>query len=125
MGTVSDGVANAFLDALARNIPYSNPAFYLQLHVGAPGSAGTSNPASNTTRMQATFGTAAAARAISNTTAPTWTSVPTLESYTHVSAWSASSGGNYLGQDDLSSPAPVNPGDNFVIPIGDLDLTIT
>jgi hypothetical protein len=54
-----------------------------------------------------------------------WTSVPNAETYTHVSLWSASSGGNFKGSDDLSSSATVAIGDTFQIPIGDLDGGLT
>jgi hypothetical protein len=97
---------------------------WVQLHLGDPGSAGTSNPAANTTRMQATFGTGATGRAISNTAAIEWTSVPNSETYTHVSLWDASSSGNFLGRDDLSSSAAVEASDTFRIPVGDLDLSV-
>jgi len=123
MGAFSDAVWNGWLDALARAASYSNPAIYVKLHIGDPGAAGTANPAANTTRQQATFGAASSGRAISNTALVEWTSVPNAETYTHVSLWSASSAGNYLGSDDLSSPAAVAVGDAFRIPVGDLDLT--
>lgn len=125
MGTFSDAVANSWLDALARGTPYDNDEVWLKLHLGDPGSAGTANPAVETTRKQATFGSAAASRAISNTVAAEWTNVSTTETYTWVSMWSASSGGTFLGRDDLSSPAAVEAGDTFRVPIGDLDLTVT
>lgn len=125
MGTFSDAVANSWLDALARGTPYDNDEVWVKLHLGDPGSAGTANPAVEATRKQATFGSAAASRAISNTAAVEWTNVSTTETYTWVSFWSASSGGTFLGRDDLSSPAPVEAGDTFRIPIGDLDLSIT
>lgn len=125
MGTFSDLVANSFLDAVARNVSYAEAAVWVKLHLGDPGSAGTTNAAVETTRKQATFGSAASGRAISNTVAVEWTNVSTNETYTHVSLWDAESGGNFLGRDDLSSPAPVEAGDTFRIPIGDLDLTFT
>ena len=125
MGTFSDTVANSWLDALARNTSYANATVYVKLHLGDPGSAGTTSPAVETTRQQATFGSAAASRAISNTVAIEWTNVSTTETYTWVSLWTASSGGTFLGRDDLSSSAAVTAGDTFRIPIGDLDLTIT
>lgn len=125
MGTFSDAVANAFLDAFARNVSYANPAVWVKLHLGDPGSAGTSNAAAETTRKQGTFGSAASGRAISNTVAVEWTNVSTTETYTHVSFWDASTGGTFLGRDDLSSSAAVTAGDTFRIPIGDLDLTFT
>lgn len=125
MGTFSDGVANGWLDALARGVLYDNDEVWVKLHLGDPGSAGTANAAAETTRKQVTFGSAAASRAISNTAAVEWTNVSTTETYTHVSLWSASAAGNFLARDDLSSPAAVTAGDTFRIPIGDLDLTVT
>jgi hypothetical protein len=125
MGTIAVGERNKMLDALCRNVSYANAAVWVKLHLGAPGAAGTSNPAAETTRQQATFGTAASAGAISNTAVVEWTNVSTTETYSHISLWSASTGGTFLGDDDLSSTAPVTAGDTFRLPIGDLDVTIT
>lgn len=125
MGTFSDTAANDFLNAVARNTAMQYAAVYVKLHIGDPGTAGTSNPAANTTRQQATFGSAASGRAISNTAVIEWLSVPNTETYTHISLWTASSGGTFIGRDDLSSSAPVTAGDTFRIPVGDLDLTFT
>ena len=109
----------------ARNTSYANAAVWVQLHLGDPGSAGTSNPAAETDRVQATFGSAASGRAISNTAVIEWLAVSNSETYTWVSLWTASTSGTFLGRDDLSSSAAVTAGDTFRIPIGDLDLTIT
>ena len=126
MGSISEGERNKMLDAWAGRTTYTaNAAVYLKLHTGDPGAAGTSNAAANTTRQAVTFGSAAASGAISNTAAVEWTSVSTTETYTHISAWTASSGGTFLGSDDLSSSAAVTAGDTFRIPVGDLDITIT
>lgn len=125
MGTFSDTVANGILDAIARNVSFAAPAVWVKLHTGDPGSAGTSNAAAETTRKQATFGSAASGRAISNTAIVEWTNVSTTETYTHVSLWDASTAGTFLGRDDLSSAAPVNAGDTFRLPVGELDLTFT
>jgi hypothetical protein len=125
MGTVSDLVANSFLDALCRNTSYAEAAIWVKLHLGDPGSAGTNNPAAETTRQQATFGVGASGRAISNTAAVEWANVSNTETYTWVSLWDANAAGNFLGSDELSSAAPVTAGDTFRIPTGDLDLTIT
>lgn len=125
MGTLAVGVRNSMLDALCRGVVFDNDEVWVQLHLGDPGAAGTSNPAAETTRKQATFGAGAATGAISNTAAVEWTNVSTSETYTHVSLWSASTAGTFLGSDDLSSPAAVTAGDTFRIPTGDLDLNIT
>lgn len=123
MGTFSDTVANAWLDTL-RNVAAQYAAVYVKLHTGDPGSAGTANAAAETTRQQATL-SAASGRAMTNSAAIEWTNVSTTETYTHVSLWTASSAGTFLGRDDLSSSAAVTAGDTFRIPTGDLDLTIT
>jgi hypothetical protein len=125
MGTFSDLVANSVLDAIARNTSYAEAAVWVKLHLGDPGSAGTTNAAANTTRKQATFGSAAASRAIANTVAVEWTNVPNTETYSHISLWDDETAGNFLGRDDLSATAAVTAGDTFRIPIGDLDLTFT
>jgi hypothetical protein len=124
MGTFSDLVANAWLDAVGNATSYSEAAVWVKLHTGDPGSAGTSNAATETTRQQASF-SAAASRAMTNDAAIEWTNVSTTETYTWISLWDASTGGNFLGRDDLSSSAAVTAGDTFRIPIGDLDLTVT
>lgn len=124
MGSFADTVRNAWLNAFARATSYSNAEVWVKLHIGDPGVAGTSNPAANTTRKQGTFGSVAASGAISNTAMLEWTAVPNTETYTHISLWTASSGGTFLGSDDLSASAAVVAGDTFRIPVGDLDLTI-
>ena len=125
MGTFSDLVANSGSTRSAAPPPTAEAAVWVQLHLGDPGSAGTANPAANTSRQQATFGSAATGRAISNTAVIEWASVSNTETYTWISLWDASTTGNFLGRDDLSSSAAVTAGDTFRIPIGDLDLTVT
>lgn len=122
---LSTTVRNSYLDALCRNTSYAVAAVYVQLHTGDPGSAGTSNIASETTRKQVTFGSAASGGAISNTADIAWTSVAATETYAYISLWTAASSGTYLGSAALTQSKAVNSGDNFTIPTGDLDLTIT
>jgi hypothetical protein len=125
MGTLAVATRNSMLDALARNVSYANAAVWVKLHLGDPGAAGTSNPAVETTRQQATCGAGAASGTISNTVAIEWLNVSTSETYSHISLWTASTSGTFLGSDDLSSSAAVTAGDTFRIPIGDFDLSIT
>jgi len=124
MGTFSDLVANAWLDALGNATSYSEAAVWVQLHTGDPGSAGTSNVAAETDRMQASFA-AAASRAMTTDAAVEWAPVGATETLTWISLWDASTSGNFLGRDDLSSSAPVTAGDTFRLPTGDLDMSIT
>lgn len=125
MGTFAAATRNAWLNGFARNASYANAEVWVKLHTGDPGSAGTDNAATETTRKQATFGDAASGGAITNTVALEWEDVSTTEEYTHVSLWTASAAGTFLGSDDLSASASVNAGDTFRIPIGDLDLAIS
>lgn len=126
MGTIATLQADKMLDAyVGRTTFTAQAAFYIKLHTGDPGAAGTSNAATETTRQAATFGAAASGGAISNTAAVEWTNVSTTETYTWISCWTASTAGTFLGRDDLSSSAAVTAGDTFRIPIGDLDITIS
>jgi hypothetical protein len=120
--------ANSILNLLCRGTAWTPPAgVYIQLHVGDPGAAGTANAAVETDRSQAVFGTNAANSAgsstISNTATATWTGVGGTEDYTHYSAWSASTSGTFLFSGTVTANA-VTIGDNFTIPIGDLDLAV-
>lgn len=116
--------ANAYLNSLCRGTAYTPPAgLWVKLHIGAPGAAATANPAGNTTRVQATFGTNASGGAISNTASIDWTNVPTAEDYTHFSAWDAVTGGSPKFTGTITANA-VAVGDNFSVPIGDCDVTL-
>lgn len=122
---LASGIANSVLDSLCRNVAWTPPAaVYVQLHVGDPGAAGTTNPATETSRKQATFGTAASGGTISNTAVVSWSSVAGTEDYTHFSAWSASSSGTFLFSGTITANAMV-AGDNFDIPIGSCAVAIT
>lgn len=126
MGAFADATKNQMLDAMVGRTTYTaNAAFYVKLHLGSPGAAGASNPAVETTRAVAAFTSAAAAGAISNTSAVTWTSVSTTETVTHVSFWTAITAGTFLGADDLPASKALTAGDTLTIAIGDLDLTIS
>ena len=93
VGLSTTNVANGWLDGL-RNSAFQIAATYVKLHTGDPGSAGTSNASAVTTRSQATFA-AASAGAIALSNSPSWTMTAT-ETISHISVWTASSGGNFL-----------------------------
>ena len=117
--------ANAILNALCRSTPWTEPVgLFVKLHVGDPGAAATANPAGNTTRVAATFGTNAAGGAISNTAAVAWTNVGTAEDYTHFSAWDDVAAGAFIFSGTITANA-VAIGDDFTIPIGDCDVTVS
>lgn len=114
---ISTTEANEALDAWLASYTW------VKLHIGDPGSAGTANAAGNTTRKQATWATASGG-AVSNTNLLEWLSVSTSEDYTHISLWTASSGGTFGGSGPVTANA-VTAGDTFQFAIGDIDFTIT
>lgn len=125
MGSIAVGERNKMLDAWCGNTTYTaNAACYVKLHTGDPGSAGTNNAATETTRKAATFA-AASSGALTNSGNIDWTNVSTTETYTWISLWTASSGGTFIGSDDLSASAAMTAGDTFRIAAGDLDVTVT
>lgn len=122
---IANAQANSILDALARGVDYpGNAAVYVKLHTGDPGSAGTSNAAGNTTRQQATFAAAASGANATNADV-VWTNVNTAETYSHVSFWTASSAGTFLGSSALTASKLVAIGDTFTIPSGSLTMALT
>ncbi len=122
-------VANDWLEWLCNASPTGTaPAnIWIQLHTADPGAAGTNAVAGNATRkdLTAAMGTAAAG-AITNTAAITWTTgeVDTNEDYTHWALFDASTAGTFLCSGTMTANA-VTIGDEFTIPIGDLDLTLS
>ena len=122
---LASGIANSILDALCRSVAWSDPAaFYVKLHTGDPGSAGTANAATETTRKAATF-SAASGGAITTSADLSWTSVAATETISHVSFWDASTAGTFLGSDALTASKSLTAGDTFTIAAGDLDLDLT
>lgn len=124
--SISATRANSVLNAVARAAAYSESALWIQLHIGAPGAAGTSNVASNNTRQDVTsaFTTAAASGAIANTVAVEWLAVPTAETYSHFTLWTASTSGTFVGSGAVTG-GTVAAGNNFLLPIAALTLTFT
>jgi hypothetical protein len=123
---LASGQANLILDALTGQGSAYGPSagLFVKLHTGDPGAAGTSNAAGNTTRVASTF-SAASAGSITNSADVNWTNVSTAETYSHVSFWTASSAGTFLGSDDLTTPRTVAIGDNFTIPASSLTIAFT
>lgn len=123
-GTAST-IANSILNALTRNVAWTQPAAYwVKLHLGDPGAAGATSPAANTTRQQATF-SAASGGAVTTSADINWLAVPNAETYSHVSFWDASVAGTFLGSNALTVARTVAIGDNFTITAGQLTITIT
>ena len=123
---LAPGIAQSILDALCRNVAWTQPAaFYLKLHTADPGVAGATAAFGDTTRKLATFSAAAADGTITTSADINWTSVSAAGTVSHVSFWSASSAGTFLGSDDLAVSRVLAIGDNFTILAGDVDLALS
>jgi hypothetical protein len=120
---LATATANSLLDALCNATSYSVAEVWIKLHIGAPGAAGTSNPAAETTRKQASY-SAAASGAITSDAALTWTNVSGAEDYTHWTAWTASSAGTFLWSGTCTANS-VQIGDTFTVASTDLDQSFT
>ena len=120
---IATGVANSFLSALVNNGSFTGYSPYVQLHTGSPGAAGTANVAGNNVRQAAgTFNTPAGG-STSNSAAVNWTSVSTSETYSHVSLWSATSGGTFIASGSITAGA-ILAGQNFQIPAGGMTVSL-
>lgn len=116
----SSSEATTFLTALRSGYTF------VKLHIGDPGSAGTANPAVNTTRIATTWtalATVSGVMGFENVGSITWTAVPASEDYTHYSLWSLVSGGAF-GHSGIIVAAPAVAAGNFIIPAGALDVSL-
>lgn len=123
---LASGIAQSILNALCRNVAWSQPAaFYIKLHTADPGAAGANAAFGDTTRQAATFSAAGADGTITTSADVNWTNVTAAGTVTHVSFWSAVTGGTFLGSDDLAVSRVLAIGDNFTILAGDVDLALS
>ncbi len=115
VGLSATAVANGWLDTLA-GTAYTAPAgFYVKLHTGDPGSAGTSSASAETTRKSVSWSAASAgSKSMSGTVS--WTSwAAGSETISHVSFWSASTAGTFLGSAALTASKSVANGDTLTL----------
>lgn len=106
--------ANAQLNVYRGNNIVAAAGYYVQLHTGDPGAAGTSNVSAVTTRNQATWNAPAGGSMTINTIAAfTMTATETIS---HISIWDAAAGGNFKRSIALASSKDVNPTDSLTLP---------
>lgn len=122
-GLAGTTLANKWLDML-RGVAFTAPAgFFVQPHTADPGAAGTTSVFTSvgTQRSSATFSAAAAgALALSNT--PSWSATGS-GTITHISAFDASSAGNFLLSGALTVSKPVANGDTLNLTSLSISLT--
>lgn len=120
---MSSYAATKALDAMLRNVSFAIAQGYIQLHVGDPGAAGTSNPATETTRKAASF-SAAGSGSASSSADVTWTNIAGSQDATHFSVWDASSAGNFLGSGTITANAYI-AGDTYVLLSGQVTIAFS
>lgn len=105
------------LDALVAAYPW------VKLHTAAPGSAGTSNAATETTRKQASWN-ASVNGTVTNSGTLTWTNISGSQDATHFSAWTASSNGVFGFSGTITANA-YTAGDTYNVAAGALSVSVT
>jgi hypothetical protein len=105
---LSEYLANKYLDAVGNAASFSVATPYIKLHVADPGTAGTDNPAVETTRKSASF--SASTGGILTSDADT--------------TWDAATAGNFLFSGVVDANA-YTAGDTFTISSGSLVVNLT
>jgi len=120
---VSTGLSTGSIDTALDTVIVTGTTYYLQLHTGDPGAAGTANIATNNTRQPVTFAAAAAKAKASNLDAQ-WTNVPATETYSFCSLWTLASGGTFVGSGTVTGGGVVAT-NTFDLPSGSVVASIT
>ena len=120
---LSSYLAGSWLDAVGNNTSFSVAQVYVKLHVGDPSSNGTANPATETTRKAASFGTASAGVLTSDADV-VWTNIAGSQTATFFTAWDATTAGNFLFSGSITGN-PYTAGDTFTIASGALTVSLT
>lgn len=123
--SISNYAELKILDAVFNNVSFVVPSTFVKLHVGDPGEDGTANAAGHTTRLAATW-TTAASGSVNNEGAVTFTPLAATETITHISIWDTvgPAGGNCLWSGPLNTPQNVNVGGTLNFAIGTIVVTL-
>jgi hypothetical protein len=112
---VADGFSVAVANAALSTVIGTDAAF-VQLHTGDPGSAGTSNVSSVTTRQSVTWGSPSAGSVAASDT-PQWTNWAGTngEVDTDLSFWSLATSGAFGMSMQMSAPVTMDTGDSLTL----------
>jgi hypothetical protein len=119
---MAEGWGSAAANTAVTNATTTYP--WIQLHTAAPGAAGTTAVATESTRKQVTWGTASGGAILNATSAITWTGVAGTEQYTKSTFWTASTAGTF-GFSGTVTASAVTAGDTFTIAIGGISVSVT
>lgn len=119
---MSSFTADGFLNALGNATAFSVAQVYMKLHLGDPGAAGATTPATETIRKAVSFGVAGAntgVRQIANDAEIVWTNIAGSEDCSHFSLWDTvgPAGGNYLGSGTITANG-FTAGDSYRMAVG-------
>lgn len=123
VGLSPAGLATPWLNTMrggGAGTSFTAPAtLFVQLHTNAgdPGSAGTSNVSSTTTRQAVTFNASSAGSSLTISNTPTWSTWAGTngEVVAHISVWSASTSGTFYFSATLTALKTVNTGDTLTL----------
>src|SRR5262245_27697029 len=121
---MAEGLATALANALLSGTLDVHDYTWLQLHIGAPGSAGTSHGATETTRKEITWGPPSGGSMSSVTNDLVWTSIAGSQDATHCTLWDASTSGNFGASGSITANA-YTAGDTLTIPAGSVTASFT
>jgi hypothetical protein len=121
-GLAAVATANAWLNVLRGTTFTGIAGTFIQLHTADPQAAGTNAVSNVTTRQSVTF-SAASAGAMVSSTAPAFTMTAT-ETITHISVWSASSGGTFHWSAALTTPKAVVNTDTLTFTAGGVGISL-
>lgn len=97
VGLAATTLANKWLDMLGGTAFTAPTNTFIKLHTADPGAAGTTAAAAgDTTRKQVTWSAASAGSKAMTSMSGSWTNGGTSETLSHISAWDASTSGNFL-----------------------------
>ena len=120
---MSAHLADSLLNALGNNTAYSVTNVYVQLHIGDPGTAGTADPATETTRKAVSFA-GASAGSIASDADVSWTNISGSQDATFFTAWDALTGGSFLFSGTITGN-PYTAGDTYTISSGSFTTSLT
>jgi hypothetical protein len=120
---LSSYLANKFLDAVGNATAYSATDVYVKLHIGDPGTNGTANAATETTRKSVSF-SAALTGGLTSDADVSWESIAGSEDATFFTVWDNLTAGNFLFSGTVAGNA-YTAGDTFTIPSGSLTVSLT
>lgn len=117
VGVHAANQANPWLNVLSGTNITAPANTYVKLHTGDPGSAGTANVSSVTTRVVLAWSAASAGSKAITSTLPVWATWAGTngEILTHISIWDNLTAGNFLYSVALAASKTINTGDTVTL----------